>query len=97
MATLPASNYIYAEAQASENQCNWNNGHVRALEYFGGVIKIVVPDNLLKTGITKPNYYDPGITLAYQELAEYYQFAVLPARIKKPRDYPEEMDYALRL
>ena len=47
VAILPASNYIYAEAQSSENQCNWNNGHVRALEYFGGVVKIVVPDNLL--------------------------------------------------
>jgi transposase len=85
VATLPASNYIYAEAQASENQCNWNNGHVRAMEYFGGVVKIVVPDNL-KTGITKPNYYEPGVNLAYQELAEYYQFAVLPARVKKPKD-----------
>jgi transposase len=40
----------------------------------------------LRTGITKPNYYEPGVNLAYQELAEYYQFAVLPARIKKPRD-----------
>ena len=85
VATLPASNYIYAEAQANENQCNWNNGHVRALEFFGGVVKIVVPDNL-KTGITKPNYYEPGVNLAYQELAEYYQFAVLPARVKRPKD-----------
>jgi transposase len=85
VATLPASNYIYAEAQASENQCNWNNGHVRALEFFGGVVKIVVPDNL-RTGITKPNYYEPGVNLAYQELAEHYQFAVLPARIRRPKD-----------
>lgn len=85
VAILPASNYIYAEAQSSENQCNWNNGHVRALEYFGGVVKIVVPDNL-RTGITKPNYYEPGVNLAYQELAEYYQFAVLPARVRRPRD-----------
>ena len=85
VATLPASNYIYAEAQSSENQCNWNNGHVRALEYFNGVPKITIPDNL-KTGITKPNYYEPGVNLAYQELAEYYQFAVLPARVRRPRD-----------
>ncbi|MBI9060328.1 MAG: IS21 family transposase [Labilibaculum sp.] len=85
VAILPASNYIYAEAQPSENQCNWNNAHVRALEYFGGVMKIVVPDNL-KTGVTKPNYYEPDINPAYQELAEYYQFAVLPARVRKPRD-----------
>ncbi len=85
VAILPASNYTYAEAQSSENQCNWNNGHVRAFEFFGGVVKIVIPDNL-KTGVQKPNYYEPDINPAYQELAEYYQFAVLPTRVKKPRD-----------
>lgn len=85
VATLPASNYLYAEAQSSENQRNWNNGHARAFEYFGGVPKILVPDNL-KTGITRPNYYEPGVNLAYQELAEHYQVAVLPARVKEPRD-----------
>jgi len=57
VAVLPASNYIYAEAQSSENQCNWNNGHVRAFYYFSGVVRIVVPDNL-KTGVRKPNYYE---------------------------------------
>jgi len=85
VATLPASNYIYAEVQANANQRNWNNAHVRALEYFGGVVKIVVPDNL-KTGVTKPNYYEPDINPAYQELAEHYKFAVLPARVRKPKD-----------
>jgi transposase len=85
VAVLPASNYTYAEAQASENQCNWNNGHVRVLEFIGGVIRIVVPDNL-RTGVQKPNYYEPDINPAYQELAEHYQFAVLPARVRKPKD-----------
>ena len=85
VAVLPASNYTYAEAQSSENQCNWNNGHVRAIKFFGGVVKIVVPDNL-KTGVQKPNYYEPDINPSYQELAEYYQFAVLPTRVKKPKD-----------
>jgi len=85
VATLPASNYIYAEAQMREDQMNWNNGHVRAFEYFGGVVKIVIPDNL-KTGVTRPNYYEPGVTLAYQELAEHYQVAILPTRTKKPTD-----------
>lgn len=85
VAVLPASNYTYAEAQLGESQCNWNGGHVRAFNFFGGVVKIVVPDNL-KTGVTKPDYYEPGINLAYQELAEHYQIAVLPARVKRPKD-----------
>ena len=82
---LPASNYTYIEAQVSENQSNWNNGHVRAFEYFGGLVRIVVPDNL-KTGIQKPNYYEPDLKLAYQELAEHYKFVVLPARVRKQKD-----------
>lgn len=85
VAVLPASNYIYAEAQSSQNQCNWNTGHVRAMEYFGGSPRIVVPDNL-KTGVKKPNYYEPDINPAYQALAEHYQLAVLPARVRKPKD-----------
>src|SRR3990172_64121 len=85
VAVLPASNYTYAEAQASENQCNWNNAHVRAFEFFGGVVQVVVPDNL-KTGVQKPNYYEPDLNPAYQELAEHYQFAVLPTRVRKPKD-----------
>jgi len=85
VATLPASNYLYAEAQVSENQRNWNNGHARAFEYFGGVVKIVIPDNV-KTAVSKPNYYEPGVNLAYQELAEYYRFAVLPTRVRRPKD-----------
>ena len=56
VAILAASNYIYAEAQLSEKQCNWNNAHVRALEYFGGVVKIVVPDNLLCKALHKRFY-----------------------------------------
>jgi len=31
-------------------------------------------------------YYEPGVNLAYQDLAEYYKFAVLPARVKRPKD-----------
>ena len=55
------------------------------LNFLGVWCSIVVPDNL-KTGITKPNYYEPDINPAYQALAEHYQFAVLPTRVKKPKD-----------
>jgi transposase len=85
VAVLPASNYTYAEAQASENQCNWIQGHVRTFDFIGGVVRIVTPDNL-KNAVRKPNYYEPDINPAYQALAEHYQFAVLPTRVRKPKD-----------
>jgi transposase len=85
VATLPASDYIYAEVQPSQEKSHWINGHIRAFEYFGGVTKILRPDNP-KTGVTKPDYYEPDLNPTYQELAAHYQVAVLPARIRKPRD-----------
>lgn len=85
VATFPASDYVYAEVQPSQELCHWINGHVRALAFFGGVPKIFRPDNP-KTGIKSPNYYEPDLNPTYQELAEHYQVAVLPARVRKPRD-----------
>jgi transposase len=85
VATFPASDYLYVEVQPSQELCHWINGHVRAFEFFGGLPKILRPDNP-KTGVRSPNYYEPDLNPAYQEMAEYYQVAVLPARVRKPRD-----------
>jgi transposase len=85
VATLPASAYVYAEVQPNQKLCYWISGHIRAYEYFGGLTKIIRPDNP-KTGIKSPNYYEPDLNPTYQEMAEHYQVAVLPARVRKPRD-----------
>jgi transposase len=85
VATLPASSYVYAEVQPSQELQHWLAGHVRAFAFFGGAPKILRPDNL-KTGVKKPNYYEPDLNPSYQELAEHYHVAVLPARVKKPKD-----------
>jgi transposase len=64
---------------------DWISAHVNTLAAIGGVPRAVICDNL-KAGVTKPSRYEPGINRTYQELATHYGFAVLPARIKKPRD-----------
>jgi transposase len=87
VATFPASDYVYAEVQPSQELCHWIGGHVRAFDFFGGLPKILRPDNL-RTGITSPNYYEPDLNPTYQEMAEYYQVAVLPARVRRPKDKP---------
>jgi transposase len=84
-ATFPASDCVYAEIQPSLELCHWINGHVRALAFFGGHPKIFRPDNL-KSGVKSPNYYEPDLNPTCQEMAEYYQVAVLPARVRAPRD-----------
>ena len=85
VAVLGFSNYTHAEATASQGAGDWLGAHVRALQYFGGVPRAVVPDNL-KSGVAKAHRYDPDINRAYQDFAEHYELAVLPARVRKPRD-----------
>jgi len=85
VAVLGASSYTYAEAQWHQDLPNWTGGHVRAYAFFGGVTEVVVPDNL-KAGVTHPSRYDPEINQTYQEMAEHYGVAVVPARVAHPRD-----------
>lgn len=82
---LGASGLIYAEAHWSQSLPNWTRAHVRMFDFFGGVPKIVVPDNL-KTGVTKACFYDPDLNPTYHEMAVHYGIAVLPTRVRKPRD-----------
>jgi len=85
VAALPYSGYAYAEAFFRLNQEAWITAHVNAFEYFGGVARIITPDNL-KTGVIKNTKSELVINRAYQELAEHYGTAIIPARVRKPRD-----------
>ena len=85
VAVLGASNYTYAEATWSQGLSDWIGSHVRAFEDFGGVPQIIVPDNL-RSGVSEANLYEPDINPTYQEMATYYNTAVIPARVRKPRD-----------
>lgn len=82
---LGGSSYTYAEAVWSQELPSWISSHVRMFAFFGGIPEVLVPDNF-KTGVTKANYYEPDINLTYQEMAEHYGVAVLPTRVRKPRD-----------
>jgi transposase len=85
VAALPYSGYAYAEAFLSQNQECWITAHVNAYSFFGGVTRILVPDNL-KTGVEKVSRNETVINKTYQEMAEHYGTAVIPTRVKAPKD-----------
>jgi len=87
VAALPYSGYAYAEAFFSRDQEAWITAHVNAFEYFGGVTRILVPDNL-KTGVIKNTKTDLVLNRTYQEMAEHYGTAIIPARVRKAKDKP---------
>lgn len=85
VAVLGASNYTYAEATLTQRLPDFLASHTRALDYFGGVTTLVVPDQL-RTGVSDPCRYEPGVHRSYAEWARHYGTVVLPARPGKPRD-----------
>jgi transposase len=85
VSTIGASAYPYVEAFPSEGLENWITAHVHALKYYGGVPRLLVPDNL-KTGVKKSCNYDPELNKTYLELSEHYGCAIVPARSRKPKD-----------
>ena len=85
VAVLGASSYTYAEATWTQGLADWIASHVRAFEFFGGCPELVVPDNL-RSAVSRAHRYEPDTNPTYHDLAHHYGVAVLPARVRRPRD-----------
>ena len=84
---LACSRHMFVRPVLKMDQRAWTECHVEAFAFFGGVPARLVPDNL-KTGVDKPDLYDPKVNRSYAELAAHYGCLVDPARALKPRDKP---------
>jgi transposase len=82
---LPYSCYAYAEACDDMRTENWLGCHAHAYSYFGGVTRLLVPDNL-KTGVVANTKYETLLNRSYQEMAEHYDTAIVPTRVRHPKD-----------
>ena len=85
VAVLPCSCYVYVELCPDMKSETWIMCHVHAYHYFGGVTRLLIPDNL-KTGIIKNTRYETVFNRSYNEMAEYYKTAIVPARVSHPQD-----------
>jgi len=85
---LCCSRHMFVRPVIRMDQRAWTECHVAAFGFFGGVPARLVPDNL-KTGVDRPDLYDPKINRSYAELAAHYGCLVDPARSRKPRDKPQ--------
>ena len=82
------SQYAYVEAFLDMKQKSWINAHVHMYEYFGGVARILVPANCKTAVVHNGGWKDQQINETYQELAEHYGTAIIPARVRTPKDKP---------
>ena len=88
VAVLGASGYTYLHATYSQKQRDFILSHTLCYEFFGGVPKIVVPDNL-KSAVIKNNKDGIVINSSYLALSQHYNMVVEPTRPLKPKDKPK--------
>ena len=82
------SQYAYVEAFLDMKQRSWINAHIHMYEYFGGVARILVPDNCKTAVVHNGGFKDQQINETYQEMVEHYGTAIIPARVRAPKDKP---------
>ena len=82
---LACSRHLFLRPVLTMDQAAWTECHVAAFAFFDGAPARLVPDNL-RTGVERPDLYDPLINRSYAELAAHYGVLIDPARARKPRD-----------
>jgi len=83
--TLSYSRHKYAEFVFSQNKKSFVQSHIKMFNYFCGVPRIINLDNL-KSGVIKPDLYEPELNRAYSEMADYYGCTLDPCRVRRPKD-----------
>lgn len=64
---------------------SWLQAHIQAHSYFVGVPRILTPDNAKVTAV-KNTHTELIRNRSYQEMAEYYGTAIVPARPVSQKD-----------
>ena len=90
VSVLPCSCYVYAEACDDMKTENWLNCHVHAFNYFGGAARLLILDNC-KTATTSNTRYETVLNRSYQELADYYNTAIVYGSLHKLLDTALEL------
>jgi transposase len=73
------------EAVRTQKVPDWIGAHTRALSFLGGVPRVLKPDQL-RSAVSEPDWYEPGLQRTYEDLGRHYETMVIPARPRKPRD-----------
>jgi transposase len=82
---LPFSRMTFVWPVLICDQSAWVAAHVAAFSFFGAAPRQIRIDNL-KTGVLRPDIYDPLVNRSYAELAEHYGVLLDPCRVRKPKD-----------
>jgi transposase len=85
VAVLPYSGFAYVEALPNAGMEQFVSALNRCMQYFGGVPKHLVSDNM-KQFVKVANRYEPSFTQLVEQWSVHYNTTLLAARVAKPRD-----------
>jgi len=81
---LRHSRMVYREIVLDQTIQTFLMGHIHAFEYFNGVPKHCIMDNL-KAAVTRSTIDNDMVNRSYQELAEHYGFIISPCLPRTPQ------------
>ena len=84
-AKLSCSRLPYIQFTYTQKQESFVESNIAMVEFYDGVTECLLIDNL-KSGVLKPDIWDPKINRAYAEFAEYYGTFIDTTRVGKATD-----------
>lgn len=85
VAVLPCSGYTYVEASSSQKRSDFIASVINALDFFGGVPRAIVPDNL-KSAVSQASKYEAVLNRNFKQLGLHYGCVINPTRSRAPQD-----------
>lgn len=85
VSVLGNSGCVFVHTAPSQKQEYFIKSHILAYEFYGGVPRVNVPDNL-KSAVISNNKKGVVINESYAQMCCHCNCAVEPARPKKPQD-----------
>lgn len=83
VACLPYTDYGFAICVPSQRVEDFLYALGKCLEFFGGVPKILVSDNL-KSAVVKADRYEPTLNKALEDMGNHYRFVTIPCKPYSP-------------
>lgn len=83
VSTMACTDYTFAICVPSQKTEDFLYAIARALEFYGGVPRILVPDNL-KAAVIKADKYEPALNKAMEDMGNHYGFVTIPCQPVKP-------------
>lgn len=83
VSTMACTDYTFALCVPSQKTEDFLHALGKSLEFYGGVPRIVVPDNL-KAAVIKADKYEPVLNKAMDDMGNHYDFVTIPCQPVKP-------------